>query len=603
MEGSVRLIPKHSEVFMGFSDVLLNIVLPLVCGLALFLYGMDVMGDALKRSAGNQLKAILGKLTSNPFKGFLLGLGVTCIIQSSSATTVMVVGFVTSGTMTLAQSVGVIMGANVGTAITSWLTGLSGIEGATTALAWLKPDAWMPILALIGIGLLLFTKRGKKRDIGIILLGFAVLMVGMDLMSGAVAPLKTNEEFKNLFIMFKNPVLGLLAGVVLTAIVQSSSASVGILQSLTVTGAITCGMTVPIVMGQSIGTCVTALISSISANRNGKRAAIIHLAFNILSAAVWLTVFLIVEALVDITAFTEQTVGMFGVAGIYTCFKLLAVLLFAPMTRVLEKIAYIIVPEKDGEQATGKLLDARLMTTPSVAVERATEVTGIMARSALRAMQLSLDMLENYDPKVADEIRALEGRCDNDEDELGSYLVQVSACNAEEEDSHQITKLLHLIGDFERLSDHAVNILESAEEIREKKVSFSEDANRELAVMRSAIREIIDMATNAFIHNDLTAAGMIEPLEEVVDDLRDTIKRNHILRLQKSACTIELGFVLNDLLTNFERVADHCPNIGGCVVEIGAHNTLDLHRYIAEVKGDPELFQQKYREYSEKYAI
>lgn len=592
---------------MGFSELMLDILLPLICGLALFLYGMDVMGDALKRSAGNQLKAILGKLTSNPFKGFLLGLGVTAIIQSSSATTVMVVGFVTSGTMTLAQSVGVIMGANVGTAVTSWLTGLSGIgSSASEALSfldWVKPDAWMPILALIGICLTMFAKRGRKRDIGFILLGFAVLMVGMDLMSGAVSPLRENEAFKNLFIMFKNPVLGLLAGVVLTAIVQSSSASVGILQSLTVTGAITCGMTVPIVMGQSIGTCVTAMISAISANRNGKRAAIVHLAFNIISAAVWLTVFLIVKAIFDISFFTEQTVGMMGVAAIYTTFKFLAVLLFAPLTRVLEKIAYLILPEKEDEAGTSKLLDTRLMTSPTVAVERATEVTCNMARSALRAMQLSLDMLENYDAKVADEIRELEGRCDNDEDELGSYLVQVATCNSEEEDSHQITKLLHLIGDFERLSDHAVNILESAEEIREKKVTFSEEAKGEIAVMRDAIREIIAMATDAFIRNDVSLAAMIEPLEEVVDDLRDVIKRNHILRLQKNACTIELGFVLNDLLTNFERVADHCSNIGSCVVEINSHNDLNLHRYIAEVKGDPELFQQRYKEYSRKYAI
>ncbi len=587
---------------MGFSELLLTIILPLICGLALFLYGMDAMGDALKRSAGNQLKTILGKLTSNPFKGFLLGLGVTAIIQSSSATTVMVVGFVTSGTMTLAQSIGVIMGANVGTAVTSWLTGLSGIGGAGAALQWLKPDAWMPVLALVGICLIMFVKRGKKHDIGVVLIGFAVLMVGMDLMSGAVSGLKDNEEFKQMFIMFENPFLGVLAGTILTAIVQSSSASVGILQSLTVTGAITCGMTVPIVMGQSIGTCITAMISSISANRNGKRAAVIHLAFNVIATAVWLTIFLLAELIFPLEFFTEQTVDMFGVAGIYTTFKFLAVLALAPFARYLEKIAYLIIPEKDGEQATGKLLDPRLLTTPAVAVNRATEVTVAMAQNSLRAMLLSLDLLDNYDPKIADEIRKLEERGDNDEDELGSYLVQVAACNAEEQDSHQITKLLHLIGDFERLSDHAVNIVESAEELREKKIEFSEQAKQELFIMRSAVREILDMATDAFIHNDLPRARQIEPLEEVVDNLRDKIKRNHILRLQNNLCTIEHGFVLNDLLTNFERVADHCSNIGGCVVEI-AHNALDVHRYIAEVKGDDAQFDELYHAYSEKYAI
>ncbi len=585
---------------MPFSTILLDIVLPMVCGLALFLYGMDAMGSALKRSAGNQLKTILGKLTSNPFKGFLLGLGVTAIIQSSSATTVMVVGFVNSGTMALAQSIAVIMGANVGTAVTSWLTGMSGI-GGTAALEWLKPSAWMPVLALIGICLILFAKRSKRRDIGVVLIGFAVLMVGMDMMSGAVSGLKDNESFKQVFVMFENPIVGMLVGAVFTAIVQSSSASVGILQSLTVTGTITCGMTVPIVMGQSIGTCVTAMLSSISANRNGKRAAVIHLSFNIIAAAIWLTVFLLAKQIFDLSFFTEKTVDMFGVAAIYTSFKCLAVLTLAPMSRGLEKLAYILVPEK-GEGQAVHLLDTRLLTTPAVAVERATEVTCMMAKGALRSMQLALDMLDSYDAKAADEIRALETRGDNEEDELGSYLVQVAACNTEEQDSHQITKLLHIIGDFERLTDHAVNILESAEELREKKIEFSEQAQHELSVMRSAVREILDKAIHAFINNDLDIARHVEPLEEVVDELRDRIKLNHTLRLQNKLCTIEHGFVLSDLLTNFERVADHCSNIGGCVIEI-AHNTLDLHRYLAEVKSDPQQFKQMYDTYAQKYAV
>ena len=582
-------------------------VLSLLCGLALFLYGMDVMGDSLKRSAGSSLKRILEKMTSNPVKGFLLGLAVTAVIQSSSATTVMVVGFVNSGTMTLLQSVGVIMGANVGTAVTSWLTALSGIggEGAEEALAivkWFKPDSWMPILAVLGICLLMFAKRRKKKDIGTILLGFAVLMVGMSMMSDSVGGLAESDSFKNILTMFENPILGILAGLVLTAIVQSSSASVGILQSLTVTGAISYGAAIPIVMGQNIGTCVTALISSIGANKNGRRAAIIHLYFNIIGVVVVLSLFYILNAIFSFS-FVQSFVDMWDIAIIHTVFKLISVALISPFYRYLEKLAVLTIRDKKGEDETANLLDERLMNTPAIAVARATEVTATMADVATRALLSSLELSERYDPKLAAEVRELENKADVLEDALGSYLVKISSCQTDESDSRQITKLLHIIGDFERISDHAVNIVESAEEIREKKIEFSKEAQRELSVLRSAIGEILRTTYDAYKANDLESAAKVEPIEQVVDELRDRIKLNHILRLQKSECTIELGFVLSDLLTNFERVSDHCSNIAGCIIEISAYNALDMHKYLSDIKHGSEGFEEKYKEYKKKFCI
>ena len=590
---------------------ILTSVLGLVLGLALFLYGMDVMGDSLKKSAGSGLKKTLGKMTSNPFKGFLLGLIVTCVIQSSSATTVMVVGFVNSGTMTLLQAIGVIMGANVGTAVTAWLTALAGIDGAQGALSiveLLKPDAWMPILALIGICLILFVKRGKKKDIGTVLLGFAVLMTGMDLMSGAVSGLSKDPAFTQGFgeivtALESNPVLGVLAGLILTAVVQSSSASVGILQSLTVTGAITYGAAIPIVMGQNIGTCVTALLSSIGANKNGKRAAIVHLYFNIIGVVLWLSIFYIVNAIFPL-GLVDLTTNMWDIAIIHTVFKMLSVAAIAPFYKLLEKLACLTVRDKKGEaEEHVNLLDERLLATPAVAVERATEVTAVMADISCRALYDSLSLFENYDPKVADSIRELENKVDMYEDALGSYLVKISAAEPDQRDSKQITKLLHIIGDFERISDHAVNIVESAEEMRDKKFEFSKEAQAELSVMRAAVYDILKLAEIAFVENDVELAADIEPLEQVVDDLKDKIKANHIIRLQKSQCTIEHGFILADLLNNFERVSDHCSNIGGCVIEISSYDALDMHKYLSDIKHDSAAYQKKYAELSEKYKV
>ncbi len=582
--------------------------LTLLCGLALFLYGMEVMGDALKKSAGTRLKMILQKMTSNPLKGFALGLVVTAIIQSSSATTVMVVGFVNSGTMTLLQSVGVIMGANVGTAVTAWLTALSTIESgnATATLSiveWFKPDAWMPILAVIGIILVMFAKRGKKKDVGAILLGFAVLMVGMDLMSGSVAGLKDNESFRNILTMFENPILGVLAGLILTVIVQSSSASVGILQSIATTGGVSFGAAIPIIMGQNIGTCVTALLSSISANKNGKRAAMIHLYFNIIGVVVWLSVFYLVNGLIFQFIDLNATVDAWYIATIHTVFKILSVLLMAPFYKLLEKLAVATIRDKKDENETVNLLDERLLETPSIAAGRAADVTASMATLSCDAFKKSLTLFENFDAKICDEIRDVEDKVDKYEDALGSYLVKVSARDMDEHDSAQVTKLLHLIGDLERVSDHAVNIVESAEEMRDKKIEFSKEAQCELAILRSAVEEIVDITYAALVNNDIKLAAEVEPLEEVIDDLRDQIKLNHILRLQKSECSIEHGFILSDLLTNFERVSDHCSNIAGCVVEISRYDALDLHKYIADMKHGGEEFEQKYSSYKRKYSI
>jgi len=581
-------------------------VLSLICGLALFLYGMDSMGESLKKSAGNSLKTILGNMTSNPVKGFLLGLGVTAVIQSSSATTVMVVGFVNSGTMTLLQAVGVIMGANVGTAVTSWLTGLSGLgasgEAAASLIRWFKPDSWMPILALIGICLNMFAKRGKKKDIGAILLGFSILMVGMSMMSDSVAGLAKDEQFRKFLIMFENPILGVLAGLILTAIVQSSSASVGILQSLTVTGAITYGAAIPIVMGQNIGTCVTAMISAFSANTNGKRAAFIHLYFNIIGVVVYLSLFSVVNALIELP-FVAQTIDMWGVAAVHTVFKILSVALMAPFYKQLEKLAILTVRDKKGEHDTTTLLDERLIATPAVAIERASQVTGMMANVATEAIVKAMALAKNYDAALADEVRDLEDKGDIYEDALGSYLVKISAESLNDSESQDITKLLHIIGDYERISDHAVNLVESIEELRDKKLYFSDTAQKELDVVFNIITDELNLTREAFVTGDMVKASKVDPMEEVVDDLMDAIKLNHIRRVQKNECTIELGFVLSDMLVNFERISDHCSNIAGCLIEVSQHGKMEMHKNSAIIRNGSENFEQMYKAYSSKYHL
>lgn len=579
-------------------------ILELVFGLALFLFGMSLMGDALKRSAGNKLKMILGSLTSNTFKGFLLGLIVTAIIQSSSATTVMVVGFVSSGTMTLAQSVGVIMGANLGTAATAWIISLSeiGSGGKTVSAAFeiFKTTTWVPIVALIGICLLMFSRSSRKRDVAAVLLGFAVLMVGIEYMSGSVAGLKESESFRAIMTMFENPILGVLAGMIVTAIVQSSSASVGILQSLTVSGTITYGMAIPIVMGQNIGTCVTALISSAGATRDGKRAAFIHLYFNIIGVAILLPAYYLVNSVASL-GISDKTIDMVGVAVVHTTFKILSILIMAPFTKQLEKLACITVKGKNDEEVN--MLDELLLATPAIAIERAGEVAAKMARISVDAMRMSIKLFDSYDRKNAQLIRDYEDKADKYEDMLGSYLIKLSSRSMSESESHSVTKLLHILGDFERISDHAVNMVESAEEMLDKKIEFSDEAKAELKILCSAVLEILDLAEKSFIENDLKAANMVEPLEQVVDYLRDEIKKRHIKRLQNCVCSIEHGFVLSDILTNLERVSDHCSNIAGCVIEISQHDALDMHEYLKEVKNDGVDFKRMYESYLEKYSL
>ena len=589
-------------------------ILTLVCGLALFLYGMDVMGNALKKSAGRKLKTILGNLTSNKFKGFLLGLGVTAIIQSSSATTVMVVGFVNSGTMLLSQAVGVIMGANVGTAVTSWLTALNGIEGgadATAWLNWLKPDAWMPILALIGICCIMFAKKSKTKDIGTILLGFAVLMVGMDLMSDAVSVLKGDPNFAKLLTMFTNPILGVLAGTLLTAIVQSSSASVGILQALSSTGAISFGAAIPIIMGQNIGTCVTALISSVGANKNGKRAAFVHLYYNIIGVVLFLTLYYLLGWILELTGVFDligtaaaTTIDMWGIAMMHTFFKIFSVIVLSPMAKLIEKLACATVKgnDKKGDEYTD-MLDDRLLDTPSVAIDRSRAVAVQMASISVKALKNSLLLFEKYDAKLAEAVRADEDKADIYEDALGSYLVKLSSRDMDESDSHEVTKLLHIIGDFERISDHAANLVESAEELNDKGISFSESAIRELATMRAAVCEIVSITEEAFADGDMEKAATVEPLEQVVDYIKDQIRFQHILRLQKSECSIEHGFVLSDILTNLERVSDHCSNVAGCMIEMTQHDALGMHEYLHNVKSGGEEFYKLYNQFMEKYTM
>ena len=589
-------------------------ILSLVCGLALFLYGMDVMGTGLKKSAGRKLKTILGNLTSSKLKGFLLGLGVTAIIQSSSATTVMVVGFVTSGTMLLSQAISVIMGANVGTAVTAWITALNGIEGGAEATEWLnylKPDAWMPILALIGIALIMFAKKDKQKDAGSILMGFAVLMVGMSLMSDAVGGLKNDPNFTQILTLFTNPILGVLVGMILTAIVQSSSASIGILQALSVTGAISFGTAIPIILGQNIGTCVTAMISSISANKNGKRTAVVHLLFNVISVIFWLCMYYLVgwvlqiAGVIDIFSIaTGTTIDMFGIAIVHTVFKLLAVALMWPFSKLLEKLANIIIrgDDKKGDEYTS-MLDERLLETPSVALENARRVTCRMAELSIGSLRKSLALFENYDPKIAQEIRDEEDKVDIYEDMLGSYLVKLSSRSLSERDSVDATKLLHMIGDFERISDHSVNVVESVEETRDKNISFSGYANAELKMLCGAVDETLTLTLESFVNSDIESAALVEPLEQVVDYLRDQIKLRHTIRLQKSLCSIELGFILSDILTNLERVSDHCSNIAGCLIEMSRHETLDIHNYLHGVKEDGEEYKENYKTYMAKYAL
>ena len=577
-------------------------VFTLLGGLAFFLYGMNIMGDALERKAGSKLKSILANLTSNTFKGFLLGLVVTAIIQSSSATTVMVVGFVNSGIMNLHQAVGVIMGANLGTSVTSWLLSLTGIEGESFWVQILKPSSFTPLLAFIGIVMVMFIKDKSKHDTAYILIGFAVLMFGMETMSGAVEPLAESEKFQQVLLLFSNPILGLIVGTVFTAIVQSSSASVGILQALTLTGSVTYGTAIPIVMGQNIGTCVSALISSIGASKNAKRAAVIHLSFNLISAVICLTVYYLLYTIIGFS-FVNDKASPLGIAIVHTVFKIFALILLMPFTRQLEKLSYFIIKDSEEDKDNVLLLDERLFSTPAVAVERCDNIALDMAEISMQSLKNSMNIIFDYDDKKAEQILKDENTVDKYEDELGSYLVKLGAISLSDSDSRDVSKLLRIIGDLERISDHSVNILESANEIQSKNLSFSESAKKELSVMMNAVSDILDITLDAFRNDDLKKAYDVEPLEQVVDNLQNLLKKRHVSRLRKKECTIEMGFVLSDVLTNLERVSDHCSNIAICMIEI-AHESFDTHGYIQELKlNHDKEFDENVQKLSRKYML
>lgn len=580
---------------MNFFDFL-----TMLGGLCLFLFGMNVMGQSLERRAGNGLKRILGRLTGSKVGGLLTGLGVTAVIQSSSATTVMVVGFVNSGLMTLGQSIYVIMGANIGTTVTAWILSLAGIDSGNIWITLLKPSSFTPILALIGIVLYMFCRSDKKKDTGMILLGFATLMFGMETMSGAVAGLKDVPEFAQLFVAFSNPVLGVLVGALVTAVIQSSSASVGILQALASTGVVSYGSCVPIIMGQNIGTCVTALLSSVGTNKNARRAAMVHLLFNVIGATLLLTVFCITKAIFA-PAILNESASLVGIATIHSLFNLLCTLIMLPLGGLLQKVVCLIVPDKKQDDKQNEL-DERLIVTPALAIAQSRNVEIKMADDAVSALRDSMNVFTDYTPAMAESIRQRESLCDHYEDILGSYLIKISAAKLGEAESEQVTALLKSIGDFERISDHAVNILESAEELRDKGLSFTETAKSEYNVLKSAIEEVLSLSLRAFTGNDVNIARKVEPLEEVIDGLKETLRTRHICRMKEGKCSIEVGFVWSDIITNLERVSDHCSNIAGCVLDMAQHN-MDMHKTLNSAKSGGKDFDIYFEEYSKKYSV
>ena len=574
--------------------------LTLVGGLCLFLLGMNLMGQALERRAGGRLRTLLDKMTSRVMLGFLTGLGVTAIIQSSSATTVMVVGFVNSGLMTLRQAINVIMGANVGTTVTAWFLSLAGIDSGSLWVQLLKPASFTPVLALIGIIFYMFCKDTRKKDTGLILLGFTTLMFGMETMSGAVAGLRDVPAFTNLFLAFTNPLLGVLVGALVTAVIQSSSASVGILQALSVTGGVSYAAAIPIIMGQNIGTCVTALLSSVGTNKNARRAAIVHLLFNVIGVTVLLTAFCIVKAALS-PALLDEPTTMYGIAIVHSVFNILCTAMLLPAGGLLERLAMRLVPDGKSADETAEL-DKRLLATPSLALQQARTLAGGMASCAARALENALAAFDAYTPELAQSIREDEERCDHNEDIIGTYLVQLSSRTMSQCESEEATELLKTIGDFERISDHAVNVLESAEELREKGLAFSGTAQEEYGVLAGAVREILHLAINAFAAGDSAAAAQVEPLEEVIDKLKEQMRTRHILRMQRGACSIEAGFVWSDLLTDLERISDHCSNIAGCVLDAAQHN-LNLHETLRTVRREDADFRTRLAADAEKYRL
>ncbi|MBQ7775982.1 MAG: Na/Pi cotransporter family protein [Lachnospiraceae bacterium] len=588
---------------MSFFDVL-----SMLLGLALFLFGMNLMGDSLAAASGGRLEKILEKLTNSPLKAVAMGAAVTAVIQSSSATTVMVVGFVNSGIMKLNQAVGIIMGANIGTTITAWILSLTGIESNSFLLQMCKPSSFCPILAIIGIAITMFCKDEKKRNIANIMIGFAILMTGMDTMSEAVKPLRDVPEFTSILTRFSNPLLGLLAGLILTAIIQSSSASVGILQALCLSGAVGFSTALPIIMGQNIGTTVTALISGIGANKNAKRTALIHVYFNVIGTTVFMVGFYIIHAIVDFPFMYEMATPS-DIATVHTIFNVTATIILLPFSKQLVKLATIsiqdeeVVLEKTHAEKVLSILEPRFLEMPSYAIEQSRNAAESMAELARESINMAMELLGNYDIEKAARVVELEHEIDQFEDQIGSYLVKVSSKNLSTEDSHTATVILHCIGDFERISDHARNIKEAAEEMFEKKLEFSDKARAELEVFKRAVCDILELSIRSFKEENLDLAKQVEPLEEVIDKLNLEIKQRHVKRLRKGKCTIELGFILSDITTNFERISDHCSNIAVCLLEVN-EDELDTHAYVNELKKDDNIdFRSKVLAYEQRYQL
>lgn len=578
-------------------------VLSMLGGLAVFMFGMHVLSGALEKLAGGRLEHWLEKMTSNPLKGVALGAGVTALIQSSAATTVMMVGFVNSGLMKLSQAIGVIIGANIGTTSTGWILSLSAVSGSGIAAVF-NPSNFTPVLALIGVVLVMFMKSDKKKTIGTILLGFSLLMFGMNTMSSAAEVLQDNEAFANVMVMFSNPFLGVLVGALLTAVLQSSSVSIGILQTLSnKTGTITYSIALPIILGQNIGSCVTALLSSVGANKSAKRVAIVHLYFNVIGTIVFLSLFYIVSGFVDLP-FLADKLNSTGIAVIHTCFNVLATLLFLPFTKQLEKLACLTIRDKPGDEETEvPILDKRFLNTPSVAIEQCRSVAFKMAKLTRKTLLKSMELVKKYDKEAAQTVVDNENAIDIYEDKIGSYILQVASKDLSVADSQVVSNLLHTIGDLERISDHAVNIKEAAEEMYEKKIKFSNAARQEVEIMIDAVSEILDMAISAFVTADVAKAKEVEPLEDVIDGLRAELKSRHVQRLRDGRCTIELGFILQDLLTNFERVSDHCSNMAVCLIQI-KENNMDTHEYMNELKRlEKSEFMNEFNQYKTKYAL
>ena len=583
-------------------------ILTLIGGLALFLYGMNAMGDGLAKVSGGKLEKILENLTSNPIKAVLLGAGVTAVIQSSSATTVMVVGFVNSGIMKLSQAVGELMGANIGTTITSWFLSLTGMQSDNFIIQMFKPTSFSPVLAIIGVIFILFINDSKKKDIGTIFIGFAILMYGMDMMSSAVKPLAEVPEFTNLLLKFSNPLLGVIAGALLTAVIQSSSASVGILQALCLTGAVPFSAAIPIIMGQNIGTCITAILSAIGAKKNAKRAAAVHLYFNLIGTVIFMTVFYLINAVVGFSFF-HQAATPAGIAVIHSVFNVTATIILLPFAKGLEKLACLTIRDKkedvvvSAEDREFMILEPRFLEKPAFAVEQSRNAARKMAEESHNALFTALSLVDKYSEEGVERVENMESKVDRYEDELGTYLVKLSHKDISEADSHSLSIMLHCIGDFERISDHAVNIMESAQELYEKGLKFSENAKKDLEVLGQAVEDIVNTAYEVFDKQDMKLAEKIEPLEEVIDELSKEVKRRHVQRLRNGECTIEMGFILSDITTCLERVADHCSNIGVCVTQV-SEDLYDTHSHLNTVKTHPdESFYHELEDARLKYQL